>query len=129
MLNFISDDEFNTEFDGVKITVKSRPKDRQYTAHGPVKTRVYVWFDKGSEFKKRFQWKFEDSHELVNKIFRAKHNWQKKYVVEPLIKSLEFDKDAKVSFSSTAGCSCGCSPGFIVKSKNQPPFDLFVHVH
>ena len=129
MIKFLKADEFETEFDGVKITVRSRPKDKLFTHHGPVKTRVYVWFDKDSEFDKRFEWRIDDSDEIVNRIFRAKHNWQKKYVVEPLIKLLQFDDDAKVSFSAKSGCPCGCSPGFIVNSKQQPPFDLYVHIH
>lgn len=129
MLNFISDNEFNTEFDGVKITVKSRPKDKQYTHHGPVKTRVYVRFDKDSKFGKRLDWNFDDPEELKDKIYRARIKWMKKYVVEPLIKLLKFDDDTRVSFSSKAGCSCGCSPGFIIKSAQQPPFDIFIDIH
>lgn len=130
MINFLSKNEFQTEFDGVNITVRSQPKENQFTSNGhSIKTRVYVWFDKGTELSDRFDWKMSDPYEIVNKIYHAKHKWQKKYVVEPLVKLFEFDDDAKVSFSSKAGCQCGCSPGFIVKSKKQPPFDLFVHIH
>ncbi len=36
--------------------------------------------------------------------------------------------DAKVSWSQKAGCSCGCSPGFIVKHPGHVPKDVFVNV-
>lgn len=46
--------------------------------------------------------------------------------------ALGIDESAcSISFSRTAGCHCGCSPGFIIKvtdGSHQYPADIFVNV-
>ena len=37
-------------------------------------------------------------------------------------------KFEKLAWSQKAGCSCGCSPGFVVKDGSRPGFDIHVTV-
>lgn len=47
-------------------------------------------------------------------------------VMPEIIRLAELHPDTKVVWSRTAGCGCGCSPGFIVKDHSR--FDVWVDV-
>lgn len=103
----IQDPETGTEYD---VTV--RPKERQWTPQGdPVRGRLYV------------------SGVLVTE---AEHLGMRKGVavvkdhMEPLLTRL-LNQQVQLSFSSKAGCTCGCSPGFIIRNP-VTPFDMWVTV-
>ncbi len=37
--------------------------------------------------------------------------------------------DTKVRWSQKAGCSCGCSPGFVITSRPYPPTNYWVDIN
>ena len=61
-------------------------------------------------------------HKICNLSFRCK-TWEKacKAVNKQHITALKdlFPEASSIQFSRTAGCNCGCSPGFIVKYDNH----------
>ena len=62
---------------------------------------------------------------------RARHGrpytMYKKEVLPQLFRKLGLKTPAKLGWSQKAGCSCGCSPGFIVQSRDIP-YDIHVTV-
>ena len=79
--------------------VKVNPQDGRYT-----KTRIYV-FPTGESVMEN----------LVNRRARP-HSVYRKEVLPKLFAQLGWDAGTKVKWSQYAGCSCPCSPGFIVDS-------------
>ena len=66
------------------------------------KSRVYVWPGKESIMDN-----------LVNRRSRPYTTWRKE-VIPSVLKELGLPTDTKVKWSQYAGCSCPCSPGFII---------------
>lgn len=66
------------------------------------KTRIYVWAEKESVLEN-----------LANRRSRP-HQLYKKHVMAEILERANLPVVTKVRWSQTAGCSCGCSPGFIV---------------
>ena len=78
--------------------------------------RIYVWPEGESIIDN-----LENRHERPYSIY-------KKEVLPQLFRALGLKgDDIKVGWSQKAGCSCPCSPGFIVKS-NAVPWDIHVTV-
>lgn len=103
----IQDPETGNEYD---VTV--RPKDRMWTPSGnPVRGRLYVNGPLVDE---------AESLGLRRGIAVVKDH------MEPLMSKI-LNQQVNLSFSSKAGCSCGCSPGFIIKNP-VTPFDVWVDV-
>ena len=68
------------------------------------KTRVYVWPQSESILEN-----------LQNRRQRPYTIW-KKEVIPSVLKELGLPTNTKVRWSQYAGCSCPCSPGFIIDS-------------
>lgn len=85
--------------------------DRSYSA----KPRIYI-FPEGSNV---FNW-LEERYKQPSKAY-------KKEVMPKLVEQLGITSDMKLKWSQYAGCSCGCSPGFIVEGDTRK-YDVFVHV-
>lgn len=65
------------------------------------KTRIHVFASKNV---------LEDAQTRFNKPFKA----YKQDILPQVLKVMGLAKDTKAKWSQTAGCACGCSPGFIV---------------
>ena len=114
-INWI-DDNHAIVFDAdrfVTFDVTVRPKDRQRTARGRVKSRLYV---NGSGVKK-----------IEEELSHRKATEKIKEVFSPALRELLKSDELKMRFSRTAGCSCGCSPGFILENVDTP-FDIWMDV-
>lgn len=57
---------------------------------------------------------------LAGRHTRPYKAW-KPVVKDFLVKFLGFNEDIKVSWSQTAGCTCPCSPGFVIKESDGYP--------
>lgn len=78
-------------------------------------TRLYVWI------KDETIWE-----NLQNRRVRPYTVWRKE-IVPTVLQALELPADTKVRWSRKAGCSCGCSPGFILPDYHT--FDVSVTVY
>ena len=76
------------------------------------KTRVFVW-PKGESIMENLQNRRNRPHTAM-KPFALR-------AAEALGVQVE-----SISWSQNAGCSCGCSPGFVVKGDHRPGFDVHV---
>lgn len=59
-------------------------------------------------------------HDRPHKVYRE--------FLPEVLRSLGLPEDAKVSWSQKAGCSCGCSPAFIVKDPRLSNYRHHVYV-
>jgi len=84
---------------------------RQFNA----KPRIYVWTE-GETVLENFG----------NRAARPSTLYRK-YALPAVREKFGIPANVKISWSRTAGCSCGCSPGFIVHSKDVL-FRCDVHV-
>lgn len=78
------------------------------------KTRIFVW-PKGETIREN----------LMNRRERPAKLW--KPVALKAAAAMGLTKSS-LMWSQKAGCSCGCSPGFIVKGDFRPGFDIHVDV-
>jgi len=78
----------------MKIEVKQHSK--------PKNIRVYVWPESETILEN-----------LQNRRQRPYTIWRKE-VIPSVLKELNLPADTKVRWSQYAGCSCPCSPGFII---------------
>lgn len=74
--------------------------------------RVYVW----------------PSETVLEQLFSRRNRPVSEYrknILPEVLKSQGLPADTKIKWSQTAGCQCGCSPGFVlsVESRND------IHVH
>ena len=76
------------------------------------KTRVYVW-PKGETLLENLQNRHNRPY-VAMKPFALKAAEALSVVVD------------KLGWSQKAGCSCGCSPGFVVQGQHRPGFDIHV---
>lgn len=106
----VQDPSNGREFD---ITI--RPKKRMFSPSGHViKPRLYVGGKLVDETEK------EIGH-------RSAIAWAKEHFGSTLEKVL--NRKIKMRFSSKAGCSCGCSPGFIIEDGGESiPFNIWMDV-
>jgi hypothetical protein len=89
---------------------------RGYSDHvKSTKARVYVWASES----------FNVVEDLTNRRRRPHDAWRP--VVEELLHrvGVEFDK---MRWNQRAGCSCGCSPGFILEG-GPSKVEFFVHLN
>lgn len=81
------------------ITVRNRPRSTR-----PAKTRVYVWPAKETILEN-----------LQNRRARPLAQWRKE-VLPAVFEHLGLPSAlSKAKWSQSAGCACGCSPGFILE--------------
>ena len=74
------------------------------------KSRVYI-FPKGENLVEN----------LINRRTRPYTEYRKQ-VMPDVLEAMGLPRDTKVKWSRYAGCSCPCSPGFIVPGWNQEVF-------
>ena len=74
------------------------------------KSRVYI-FPKGENLVEN----------LINRRTRPYTEYRKQ-VMPDVLEAMGLARDTKVKWSQYAGCSCPCSPGFIVPGWNQEVF-------
>ena len=58
----------------------------------------------------------ESLHQNLVERFSRPHDLYKKTIAQRLVKMGLISSPKDLSWSQTAGCSCGCSPGFILKN-------------
>ena len=92
--------EFELDGASVKILERSRAGEtwRSYNA----KPRMYVWADK----------EFSVLEDMANRFRRPFTTWRK--VVKDRLADTQFNLE-RMPWSQTAGCGCGCSPGFVLE--------------
>jgi len=84
-------------------------------------SRIYVWIDNDKRDKPVV--------ELITGFrYNKPHQVYKKQVIPQVLKRMGLPADTKVRWSQYAGCSCPCSPGFIVSHPGVKPKDVFVTV-
>lgn len=103
----IQDPEF-----GRKFSVTVRPKTNRFVAGRTVKPRLYVSGLAVDAAERRDDLSFNQRVKVV-----------KEYFLPTLQKLL--NRNVDIRFSQKAGCSCGCSPGFIVEDKDFLPSNDF----
>lgn len=57
---------------------------------------------------------------IENAGYTPNYVYRRAEVVKAGLLALGLSENTKVSWSRTAGCSCGCSPGFIVDTLSNP---------
>lgn len=57
--------------------------------------------------------------------YRKSITWAKEYF-KPVLSRILLKDDIQMKFSRTAGCQCGCSPGFIIETSDDIPFDVWI---
>lgn len=103
----------------IQITVKRISKmqktvdysDRRSLQEYNANTRVYIW---------------PEGETVIDNLMNRKsrpYNIYKKEIMPEVLKELGLDPEMKVRWSRYAGCSCPCSPGFIL------PMNLGYDVH
>jgi len=133
--------------DGVTITMVPR-ESYDMRSYGS-KSRVYGAIDALTPELEAIepQWvsepvgqEVDDLTKVKGKIWRAWRDGTKKIAGERLSAliaklnqtDLPIKIDTTVTFSYKAGCSCGCSPGFILSGRlrdvNHRPVDLYLHI-
>lgn len=111
-INWVDDNHARVQDpdNGRVFNVTVRPKTNMWTSTGrPVKPRLYI----GGAIDELSQ---TDSR-------RKQIAWAKDYFGPTLKKIL--NRDVELKFSQKAGCSCGCSPGFIIQD-GSIPFDIWM---
>jgi hypothetical protein len=78
------------------------------------KTKIYIFIKNETLIQNLLE-----RHSRPNKEY-------KKQIIPTLIKDGILPSDAIVTWSQKAGCSCGCSPGFIVK--NDTSKEIFIDI-
>lgn len=87
-----------------EIEVETMAFDRWSSRRRAKKARIYIW-PKGESIMENLQ----------NRRDRP-HTAYRKEVLPTVFQKLGLDPATKVRWSQYAGCSCPCSPGFIVES-------------
>ena len=77
-------------------------------------TRIFVWPEGESIMDN-----------LANRRQRP-HTTYKKEVIPAVLKAMDLPADTKVRWSQYAGCSCPCSPGFIITGHSR--HDVHVNI-
>jgi hypothetical protein len=91
---------------------------RNYRPNRPIdRTAIYVHVD-GDEFN---VWE-----NFVNREARPYEAY--KQVMPEVLARLGYGPDVRVKWSQKAGCSCPCSPGFVVVNDPKPGRDVWVTV-
>ena len=91
-------------------------RDPRY-GYGPyAKARIYFWLE-GQSILENFFARGSEPHALV-----------KPFIVPMALEAMGLPADTKATWSRKAGCSCGCSPAFIVDAPNEKGYDVFVTV-
>ncbi len=78
------------------------------------KTRIFVW-PQGENIMDN----------LENRRQRPAKLWKPFAVAAAAAAGIKFES---IGWSQKAGCSCGCSPGFVVKGQHRPGFDIHVDI-
>lgn len=121
----------------VKVSVQARTYDRHNKRAFRAAPRIYGAVDALSAAQSALEPRYipfidEDSTDEDREAEKAWRAWRKATLtattkkVKEVVAQLAGDK-ATVRFSYTAGCSCGCSPGYIVNGLDVPAVDLWLH--
>lgn len=84
-------------------------------------SRVYVWIENDKRDKPVLDI-------LTGFRYNKPHQIYKEQVIPAVLKKMGVPANSKVRWSQYAGCSCPCSPGFIVSHPGFKPKDVFVSV-
>lgn len=91
-------------------------RDARY-GYGPyAKARIYFSLDGWSILDNLFN-RGSEPHVLV-----------KPFIVPMALEAMGLPADTKATWSRKAGCSCGCSPAFIIDAPNEKGYDVWVTV-
>ena len=86
------------------INIKVKKVQRISQENGNAKPRLYIWVDKEAVLEN-----LENRRKRPYTIYRM--------AVPEILKKAGFNSEGvKANWSQTAGCSCGCSPGFILNN-------------
>lgn len=102
-------------------------------AHDPWrlrKSRVFVAFEEAPDMVDPGGWGSQRGVDptvdaACDQYKRAQVKTKRRYAEEALRRR---GYETKIVFSRTAGCSCGCSPGFVAESRYLYGVDVFVDV-
>lgn len=83
-------------------------------------SRVFIWQDNNPNEKPVMDI-------LSGFRYNKPHVFYKKFVMPEVLKQMSLPADTEVKWSQYAGCSCPCSPGFVVYSKCLPK-EVYVHI-
>ena len=89
------------------ITITKRPRRRNGYRDYNARPRLYIDYKDESVLEN-----------LANR--RSRPTTLYKAMLPEIIAKLDLPPETKVSWSQKAGCQCGCSPGFILKSAYGP---------
>lgn len=102
----------------IKVDIRPANKDKWARVQRST-SRISVWGNTKEDYEA-----LEAIEQLRKKSFI---NVYKADVMPAVLAAMGLPADTKVSWSRTAGCSCGCSPGFIIKhDRSTDARDVFV---
>lgn len=91
-------------------------RDPRY-GYGPyAKARIYFGLDGWSILDNLFN-RGNEPHAIV-----------KPFIVPMALEAMGMAPDTKATWNRKAGCSCGCSPAFVVDAPNEKGYDVWVSV-
>lgn len=111
------------ESDTISVSIDHHPR---FAYTRPTKARVYVSGEESVDFTEAYalmkeldpqnQGLSDEVNALFRKLNRVEVRNQKAVIEEALqsVEALDFLADRKLTFGRKAGCSCGCSPAFVV---------------
>ncbi len=100
------------------IVTDARKRERSYKLSclfPPSKPRVYLW---------------PEDESVMDNFFRRWARPVKAYreVMPAVLKKAGLEDTVKFRWSQKAGCSCGCSPGFILQMSKYSNFDIHADI-
>lgn len=83
--------------------------------HPNRKGRIYVWIS---------------SETVLDNLMNRRNRPTKFYrtLLPPALEAIGEPTDIKVSWNQKAGCSCGCSPAFVVRGSELYGYDVHINV-
>lgn len=99
--------DFNLNTTIKKVTVRDLPISSKFKKKNRLtkKTCIYVFFSD------------EDVLSLIKTRYSRPHKAVKTHFMTEILMLAQLPTDTKMSWSQRAGCSCGCSPGFVINDE------------
>jgi hypothetical protein len=90
---------------GAEVTITERKRGSDSWREFSKAPRMYVWTSS----------EFDLAEDLMNRTRRPHTEWKK--IIKPLVAAYlpQLNLDHKMTWSQHAGCTCSCSPGFILE--------------